>query len=257
MRVNYIVAGATDVGCIKQTNQDSYNARLLSGPWGRAAFAVLCDGMGGLANGEVASASLVRAFTKWTEERLPELWAGGLTDQDIRREWVGIATDFNEKIKLYGKRLGAPVGTTVTAALITDTRYYIMNVGDTRAYEIAASVQLLTRDHTLVAHEVSLGNLTPEQAEQDPRRSVLLQCVGASDAVYPDLFFGPTRQDAVYMLCSDGFRHEVSEEELFAWLRPEVMLSEDGMRRNIETVISLDKERQERDNITAIAIRTF
>ena len=63
----------------------------------------------------------------------------------------------------------------------------------------------------MVAREVELGHITPEEAEKDYRRSVLLQCVGASDQVYPDMFFGTTRLNAVYMLCSDGFRHEITE----------------------------------------------
>ena len=91
----------------------------------------------------------------------------------------GIATEYNEKIKLYGKRCGlaSGLGTTVTALLLTEQRYYIINVGDTRAYEIGDHVALLTKDQTVVAREVELGNLTQVEAETDPRRSVLLQCV--------------------------------------------------------------------------------
>lgn len=85
------------------------------------------------------------------------------------------------------------VGTTVTALLLTESRYYIINVGDTRAYEITDRVKLLTKDQTVVEREVDLGNITPEEAEFDSRRSVLLQCVGASDDVYPDMFLDKQR----------------------------------------------------------------
>lgn len=67
--------------------------------------------------------------------------------------------------------------------LIAPALQDIINVGDTRAYEIGDHVVLLTKDQTVVAREVELGNLTQVEAETDPRRSVLLQCVGASDEV--------------------------------------------------------------------------
>ena len=255
--MNFIISGVTDIGLTKNTNQDSYNARVYSTKQGKVAFAVLCDGMGGLAKGEVASASLVNAFCKWADTRLPVLCKGEIQDSDIQKEWTSIVTEYNEKIKIYGKKCGISMGTTVTAMLLTEKRYYIVNVGDTRAYEIADGVKVLTKDQTVVAREVELGNLTEEAAERDSRRSVLLQCVGASDSVYPDLFFGDTRLNAVYMLCSDGFRHEITADEIYQYLQPGVMLDADGMQHNMQALIELNKQRQERDNISVISIRTF
>ena len=97
--MNYIISASTDVGNIKNTNQDSFNAKLISTKQGKMVFAVLCDGMGGLSKGEVASATVVKAFGKWAETRLPELSENEITDSDIRNDWVQIVTDFNEKIK--------------------------------------------------------------------------------------------------------------------------------------------------------------
>lgn len=257
--MNFIVSATTDIGLTKSTNQDSYNVCVFDTAQSKIAFAVLCDGMGGLSKGEVASGSLVNAFCKWAENRLPELCEKGITDSEIRADWVNIATEFNVKIKLYGKKCGlaSGVGTTLTAILLTDSRYYIINVGDTRAYEISDSVRILTKDQTVVAREVELGNLTPEEAETDSRRSVLLQCIGASDEVYPDLFFGDTKCNATYMLCTDGFRHEITEEEIYGYLNPNVMLDEDSMKHNMELLIELNKQRQERDNISVLTIRTY
>lgn len=255
--MNYIVSASTDVGTTKKTNQDSLNVKVLTTNQGKAVFAVLCDGMGGLQKGEVASASVVNAFNKWAVERLPLISQNGITDSDIRKEWVDIATDYNEKIKNYGKRSAANLGTTLTAMLITDSRYYIINVGDTRAYEIADSVRVLTKDQTLVAREVELGNMTEEEAHSDYRRSVLLQCVGASDNICPDMLFGDTKKDAVYMLCSDGFRHEITADEIYSYLQPTNMTDANGMKANVDALIETDKQREERDNISVITVRTF
>ena len=101
------------------------------------------------------------------------------------------------------------------------------------------------------------GLLTLEQAETDPRRSVLLQCIGASDVVYPDFFLGEVKKDAVYMLCSDGFRHEITAEDIFAYFHPGRMLNEMIMKESETALIALNKQRQEKDNISVITIRTF
>ena len=101
------------------------------------------------------------------------------------------------------------------------------------------------------------GILTEEQAKTDSRRSVLLQCIGASDDVYPEMFFGDTKLNAVYMLCSDGFRHEITEDEIYSYLNPGVMTDENGMKHNMDTLIEINKQRKERDNISVVSIRTF
>lgn len=255
--MNFIVSATTDIGLTKSTNQDSYSVRVFSTPQGKVAMAVLCDGMGGLSKGEVASASLVNAFWKWADNRLPVLCEKEMTDAEIRAEWVGIATEYNEKIKAYAASCGTNMGTTATVLMLTEKRYYIMNVGDTRAYEIEDGLTILTKDQTVVAREVELGHLTPEEAETDSRRSVLLQCIGASEEVYPDMFFGDTKLNAVYMLCSDGFRHEITAEEIHQYLNPNVMLDAEGMKQNMDALIDLNKQRQERDNISVVSIRTF
>lgn len=255
--MNFIVSATTDIGLTKKTNQDSYSVKIFNTPQGKMVFAVLCDGMGGLSQGEVASGSVVAAFNKWAENRLPELSKLEIVDAVIRNEWTGVATEYNEKIKAYGRQQGVSLGTTATVLLLTATRYFILNVGDTRAYELSGDLKILTNDQTVVAREIELGNLSKEDAEHDYRRSVLLQCIGASEEVYPDMFFGNVKLNATYMLCSDGFRHEISEKEIYDYLNPDVMLDAEGMKRNMDALIEINKQRRERDNISVITIRTF
>ena len=149
------------------------------------------------------------------------------------------------------------MGTTLVAMLLTETYFFIINVGDSRAYEISSQLRVLTKDQTVVAREIELGKLTPEQAEKDPRRSVLLQCIGASVEVVPDFFVGNVMQDSVYMLCSDGFRHEITPDEIYSYLNASVMTSEPQMQANMQALVETNKQRQERDNITVIGIRTY
>lgn len=257
MIMNYIISARTDVGLTKDTNQDSLSVKVINTSQGRMAFAILCDGMGGLEKGEVASATVVHAFHNWVMAELPHLCLGQLQDAVLRQQWEKIIHDQNESIKAYGARQGVRLGTTIVVMLLTDQRYYIMNVGDSRAYEIADTLTQLTADQTFVAREVSLGNMTLEQAQKDPRRSVLLQCVGASDSVFPDFFCGETKENAIYMLCSDGFRHEITEQELLEGFYPSRMLNEEELNKAADQLIALNKQRQESDNISVALIRTF
>jgi len=257
--MNYIVSANTDVGTTKTTNQDSLSIRTINTANGKIVFAILCDGMGGLSSGELASATVVKAFIDWSENELPLLASAPIEDHVIKRQWDNIISTQNEKIMNYGKRQGLKngIGTTVVAILLTDVRYYIVNVGDSRAYEISSSLKQITEDQTIVAREVRLGNMTEEQAKHDPQKSVLLQCVGASIEVAPDMFFGETKQNAVYMLCSDGFRHEITTDEIWNCFNPGVLISAENMDNNAKYLIDLDKQRQEKDNISVSLIRTF
>lgn len=255
--MNFIVSANTDIGLTKDTNQDSLSVKVINTDQGRIAFALLCDGMGGLAKGEVASASVIKAFDEWVSVQLPILSASPIDEEAIKTQWNDIIQSQNKTIQAYGGRLGVKLGTTVVLLLITDDKYFIMNVGDSRAYEISDNLYQLTKDQTFVAREVELGNMTPEQAEVDQRRSVLLQCVGASDTVCPDFFVGTPKSNATYMLCSDGFRHEITPQEIFDKMQPEILLDDATMNQNTVDLIELNKQRNERDNISVVLIRTF
>ena len=140
--------------------------------------------------------------------------------------------------------------------MLTEQRYYIINVGDSGIYEITDCTKQLTEDQTVVAREVKYGRLTPEQAKRDPRKSVLLQCVGATKNVDPDFFFGTPVAGAVYLLCSDGFRHEISDDEMCRFFSASINTTPDLMAGHIRELIEINKQRGEKDNISAALIRT-
>ena len=96
--------------------------------------------------------------------------------------------------------------------------------------------------------------MTPEQAKKDRRRNLLLQCVGASRVVEPQIICGRTEKGA-YMLCSDGFRHEITESEMYESLNPINLINQDAMHNNVQYLIDQVKRRGERDNISVILIK--
>ena len=252
----FITANHTDVGIKKSTNQDSMLIEQAQTDNGVVLFAAVCDGMGGLAKGEVASATLIRRLSEWFYTELPRLLYGGLKPDMLRASWENIINETNHRIADYGERLGIGLGTTCVTFLAVDSVYYIMNIGDSRAYLLSDNLYQLTKDQTYVQREVDLGRMTPEQAAVDPQRSVLLQCVGASSIVEPDFFAGALEPGQCYMMCSDGFAHVISGQEIYERLNPAVSLDTETMTQNLAYLVELDKSRGETDNISALLIRT-
>lgn len=251
--MKYLVVADTDIGIRKQTNQDSLLVKYGNSEAGEVLLAVICDGMGGLDKGEVASATAIREFARWFHEDLPyELET--LDMQVIGGKWSLLLKELNVKIAEYGKKINSRLGTTFTGILLAGNEYAVVHVGDSRLYHISTTIKQMTKDQTFVAREVSRGTLTAEQARTDKRRNMLLQCVGASAKLEPDIMTGRIEK-GVYMLCTDGFRHEISEREMFENLNPDVLRNKDIMQKNARYLIDQIKLRQEKDNISVILIK--
>jgi len=256
MKKDYLLAWGTDAGVRKRINQDSLLIKQAVCKNTRIVLAVLCDGVGGLKKGEVASASLVRAFSGWFEKALPVIAAFESPEENLLCSWNDLIMTMNAKILKYGRQNGIQLGTTLTAMLFMGEEYYLLHVGDSRAYELTTQLYQLTKDQTLVQREVDQGLLTKEQAAEDSRRDMLLQCVGVSEKVEPVYSKGRIGRNSVYMLCCDGFRHVVTGQEIYQALNPSVLTDESVMEKNCARLITLNKERGEQDNISVIVIRT-
>lgn len=255
--MNFLTSAVTDIGVSKQTNQDSLLIKSANTKIGKVVLAIICDGMGGLSKGELASATLINAFSNWFNTKLSGLIEIGLNDDLLINQLTDLIREQNQIIMNYGKSVGINLGTTVCAILFYENKYCCVNVGDSRCYEICDEAIQITKDQSLVQREIDYGRLTPEQAKVDPRRSVLLQCVGGNDVVNPDFYFGTTKQNATYMLCSDGFVHEVSKEEIIGKLHPNLLLNKEYINANAIELIELVKSRGESDNITTVIVRTY
>lgn len=255
--MNFLTAVHTDIGLRKKTNQDSALVMEAETDVGNVLLTVICDGMGGLAKGEVASSAVIHAFSQWFENELPIILALEDPQDRIFSSWEKIALSCNEKISAYGKMNGVSMGTTLVAVLFVNNKYYIINIGDSRAYCISDKVYLLTKDQTFVQREIDMGRMTYEEAQFSPQRSVLLQCVGASPFIEPDFFAGELSAGMVFMLCSDGFRHLITEAELYDNLNPYVLTDERTMFDRAVSLVELNKRRNEMDNITVALVKAL
>lgn len=226
----------TDIGTVRNDNQDSMRVEWLDEA---AALAVVCDGMGGAKAGSTASRMAVDEFVRAVK-------AGG------RRDWPETLLQAVRRANksVFEASLRDPryegMGTTLVSALVTPERIFIVNVGDSRCYQILeGEISQITRDHSLVEDLLDQGNITREQARVHPQKNLITRALGVERSVKADIFERPN-QGGYLLLCSDGLSNIVTDEEL----RWEVVAEdkESCCRR----LLHLALERGAPDNVTAI-----
>ena len=252
--MSFLSAAYTDIGNSRKVNQDAFCLKTAATSKGHVALAVLCDGMGGLSNGELASSFVVNAFSRWFREEFSSMLKAGSDFPAIQKKWESLIKLQNRKIIDYGQKNGS-MGTTLSALLLLNNGYLIAQVGDSRIYKLGTALRQLTKDQSFVWQEVERGRLTPEQARVHPRRNELLQSIGVSDPLEPVFTQGKTQAGEVFLLCSDGFYHELSDNELYGLFAPIVMSGESVMKNSLRDVTELVKRRGETDNISAVVIK--
>ncbi len=255
--MKFMSAVHSDVGTKKKTNQDSLCLKIASTPTGEIALAVVCDGMGGLKKGELASATLIRAFSDWFELELPKIAGKDYSNEKVKEQWSNLIKEQNEIIGEYGNNNHLQLGTTLTAMLINGDDLLIVQVGDSRAYRITNKIIQLTEDQTVAQRDIKLGVMKPEDVKKDTRQNVLLQCIGASTTVHSEYVEGKVQPGEVYMLCTDGFRHEISNEEFLGLLTNNLLTNEAIMKKSLIDLVELNKKREEKDNITAMLLKVI
>lgn len=266
------IAVHSAAGRKRKGNQDSVLVKTARTSRGPVALAAICDGMGGLSRGELASKVLVSMLSRWFEEELPGLLLGDFGwgsmwerlvplpgtrkrfQDGLWESWRQLLNRANERLCSCGGDGSEKLGSTAAVLLLIGDWYYIVNVGDSRIYQVENRLLQLTRDQTLVQQEIEAGRLTKERARLDPRRSILLQCIGACGGICPDFHVGKVKQKSLFLLCSDGFRHVVTEQEMYPWLCPERISGEKAMKQALEELTRLNQERQEPDDISAVLI---
>lgn len=201
MTLAFSFAARSDVGLLRSVNQDSGYA----GPH----LLVLADGMGGPAGGDVASSIAIGHLATLDEDS-----HGGDMLALLREAVAGAHEELRERAATDPQLAG--LGTTLIAALRSGKRMAMVHIGDSRAYLVRAGrVTRLTTDHTYVQHLVDLGQLTEEEAETHPHRSVILRVLGDHDfGVELDESLRELAAGDRFLLCSDGVSSYVSADTI-------------------------------------------
>lgn len=255
--MNYLIGYYSDKGIRKEVNQDALLMKTCKSPYGRIGLFIVCDGMGGLQQGELASSTVINMFSNWFDNDIKNINFENLTQEEIFTVINELINNVNRKMIEYGQKNNCKLGTTVTLMLTIDEKYYIYHVGDSRVYKIFEDIEILTKDQTLVAREIELGNLTEEEAKRDPRRSVLLQCIGAKYSLIPEFSTGELGLNEVYVICSDGFYRRLEKPELFKELDSKRFIYNDDLNNKARELVFKAMDRREADNISVILIKTI
>lgn len=236
----------------RDINQDSVLVKHATYGKKEILLAIVCDGVGGLYRGELASGTVIKRFNKWFEQILPiELEALNLNR--IKDEWIQILKEINIDLLEYGRKINKKLGTTFTGALFIDNQYIFVHVGDTRLYYIGSNIRQLTKDDTIASKEIEAGLLTYEQSIFDKRNHALFQCIGSSqNIIYQADCLNVEK--GIYLLCSDGFRNRLSTKEIFENIYS--IKYKKNLKKFNEDMIDLLIKRGEKDNISVIIIES-
>ena len=142
----------------------------------------------------------------------------------------------------------------MSTLIIIDNVYMIFHIGDSRIYRLKGKKLIqITEDQTFIARELAMGNITKEEAKVHPKRNTLLECVGVRGKANMIIKKGTVEKDDVFLLCSDGFYHKVTEEEIvysFSSIANETIINNKS-----RILVDLAKRRREIDNISLIVTK--
>lgn len=240
------VFGLSDVGCIRELNEDCY-CICGFGDNSERGFCILADGMGGHNAGEVASQNAVKLIAEEMNRLLEsgEKEIPGQLSRAVSAANTGVYTMASENPIHRG------MGTTVVTAFIDDGTAYVANVGDSRAYAVRDDeIVQITTDHSVVSELVMRGTITKEEARLHPQKNIITRAVGTDKSVRTDIFEYNYSPGDVMIMCSDGLSTMLDDNRIL-----EIIKSKKTSEDTVNSLIAAAKDEGGLDNITVICIR--
>lgn len=239
------ITAKTDIGMVRESNQDSYAAGELPGG---TAWAVVCDGMGGAAGGSVASSTAVKIIS----DHISSHYRDSMTVNSIQNLLVSAITTANVQIydlSMANEELNG-MGTTVVAAIVTGNTAFVAHAGDSRAYCIERNGQIhqLTKDHSMVQEMVEHGKLTQEQAKEHPKKNIITRALGVDETINIDFCEQPLDSNDVLLLCTDGLTNYIEADEILS------AANESKYYELAELLVNKANRNGGGDNITVVAL---
>lgn len=226
---------ATDVGRVRQLNEDSFVAA--------TPVFLVADGMGGHEAGEIASAEAVATLRSL-------IGRPAVTPQDV----YALVTEARERVVAIETSPGRDAGTTLSGVVLTvqdGTPYWlVLNVGDSRTYRLAAGeLEQISVDHSEIQELLDTGGITPEQVAGHPMRHVVTRALGAGGYSDADFWLIPVGPQDRVLICSDGLTGELTDEEI-----AQVLLAEPHPQAAAERLVRAAVLKGGHDNVTAVVV---
>ena len=233
----------TDTGKVRDMNQDAFKTGFFKDG---GAWAVVCDGMGGVSGGQVASEICVNEVSSHIEKGCRK----SMSMKSVKNLLVSAITAANIKVfetasenkEYFG------MGTTVVAVVILNGFAVVAHVGDSRAYFINNDIRQITRDHSVVQYLIDTGRITKEAAKTHPDRNVITRAVGVNIDVDIDVDIIPINEGEIILICSDGLYEYVSENEMLD------MIKNPDEDEPAKKLLEMANEAGGKDNITVVTV---
>jgi protein phosphatase len=255
------VFGKTDVGLVREHNEDNFLVADVTGPvraaethpplsfhlGDKGALFLVCDGMGGAAAGEVASQMAVDAIYDALVAATPQPREG------FARLLRGAVQQANERIFIQSRdnQSERGMGTTCTVGGLVDDTLVVAQIGDSRCYVLRdGKLAQVTKDQSLAWQLIEAGAMTADEAKAFEHANIILQALGVQERVEVVLSQVSLRKGDVALLCSDGLHGPVTDEEILA-----VLIGEPNLQKAGDALIQKALDRDGPDNITVVLAR--
>lgn len=238
------IVAKTDKGNVRDSNQDAYAVGEFSD---EVVWSVVCDGMGGAAGGNIASALAVKVIS----DKINASYREQMRDSSIRNMLDSALSAAN--IEVFDFAEAQPdlrgMGTTVVCAIVRNNQAYIAHAGDSRAYVINnGSIRQITTDHSMVQDLLSMGKITAEQAENHPNKNIITRAVGVDKGIEIDFEQIDLDDDDTLLICTDGLSNYVSNDEMLE------LMSDGKHYAFADRLVKKANENGGGDNITVVVI---
>ena len=203
------VYAKTDIGKTRETNQDAFDTGYFNDG---TVWAVVCDGMGGVSGGQVASSLCIDK----TVNAIKRSYRENMTVNNVKNMLVSAINAANSYVfdeSLKDRELKV-MGTTIVAVVIVNNIAVVAHVGDSRAYIVNDTIKQITKDHSYVQLLVDNGKITLEEAENHPDKNIITRAIGIEGFVDVDVDIVDIKDEDILLLCTDGLNGYVRDDDI-------------------------------------------
>jgi len=241
-----LVSAKTDIGMKRSTNQDSYSYGQFEN--GTITWAVVCDGMGGMAAGNIASITAVEVIAGALEQNLSPKsspsFVKNLLKTSIESANAKIFSMAEENEDMRG------MGTTVVAVVVIKGVAYFAHAGDSRAYYYSNNqLSQVTTDHSVVQTLFESGQLTQDEAKNHPNKNIITRALGVASYIDVDFETLDVSEGDTVLLCTDGLTNCIDDELI------KLASTDNDFSSLAERLVELANQNGGNDNITVVAVK--
>lgn len=227
-------------------NEDSVSLQEVRLHGKTVILALVCDGIGGLFEGETASGFVAERITEWFYREALIMLGKNKSAKKVVKAAQRVLYECNEELGEFSGNKGRKTGTTATIVLICKKRYLLWHTGDTRGYRISSTKR-----------KIGKGKIKVRQLTQDhiAYNHALIRCIGSFPWQMPDTEIGYVKKGETILLCSDGFRNRIEEEKMGEALQQGGVETKMDLKIRLREIAEYVKRKGETDNISAIVVR--